>query len=96
MTAVTKEDFSYWTNTPKEHVINTFLVDDAQVLINLSPITCWPLEHLAQNSMAPFKVSVQREEQGAVYDFLFKPADDTTYPLGVFEQIMNYLKVINK
>lgn len=96
MTSVSKENFSKWTYSPDERTYTTFMMDDADALINLSPVTCWPLEYLAQYSHAPFKIAVQREEQGARYDFLFKPAEDTKFPLGVYEQIINYLEVINK
>lgn len=96
MTSVTKENFSKWTYSPDERTYTDFMMDDADALINLSPVICWPLEYLAQYSHAKFKIAVQRDEQGARYDFLFKPSDDTSFPLGVFEQIIKYLEVINK
>jgi len=96
MTALTKDNFSRWTYSPNDTTYTNFMVDESDVLLNLSPVTCWPIEYLAQYSTAKFKIAIQREEQGAKYDFLFKPSDNTSFPLDAYKQIINYLDVINQ
>ncbi len=96
VTPLSYSDFNKWTLKPNAATYDSFMYDDPDVLLNLSPITCWQLEYLVQYSKASFKIGVQREEQGARYDFLFKPEESTTFPLGVYEQIVKYLQIINK
>ncbi|MCQ2369375.1 MAG: hypothetical protein MJ007_02730 [Paludibacteraceae bacterium] len=96
VTPLEASDFSKWTLKPTTDTYNSFMYGDTDVLLNLSTDICWQLEYLAQYSTSKFKIGIKREEQGAKYDFLFKPSEDTSFPLGVFEQIIKYLEVINK
>lgn len=96
MTALTKQDFSSFNYCPKDKCYTNFMMDDSQVLINLSPVTCWQLEYLAQYSKSQLKIALQREEQGAKYDFLFKPDNADADSFEVYKQILQYLDTINK
>ncbi|MCQ2336128.1 MAG: hypothetical protein MJ010_02975 [Paludibacteraceae bacterium] len=96
VTPLSITDFKKWTLQPREETLNGFMYEDHDVLLNLSPVTCWQLEYLAQYSKAAFKIGVQHKEQGARYDFLFKPDEGTSFPFEVYEQIVKYLQIINK
>ncbi len=89
-------NFSKWTFQPTADTYDSFMYDDTDVLLNLSTDTCWQLEYLAQYSKSKFKIGIKREEQGAKYDFLFQPDEETSFPIDVYKQIINYLEVINR
>lgn len=96
VTPLEARDFSKWTLKPTADTYNSFMYDDTDVLLNLSTDTCWQLEYLAQYSKAKFKIGIKREEQGAKYDFLFQPDEETYLPINIYEQIVKYLQIINK
>lgn len=74
--------------------VNFDIVDEEQsdVIINLSPELCLPLEYLAEYSEAKLKISVLKSKKGAKYDMYFSFESESVKD--VFNSIKYYLQKI--
>ncbi len=70
---------SFLSKKPKQSIVAPFLEKKTDILINLSPFVCYPLEHLAAMSDAPLKVAVKLEERPFLYDIQLQ-LDDIGQP----------------
>ena len=91
---LTAKDFSKWTWKPLDATYADFMELDCEVLLNLSPKTCYPLEYLAAMSNAKFKIANKREIQGAKYDFMIEMQGEQDTTKSMFDTVMFYLEKI--
>lgn len=80
------------TRTPSKDVFDFVLDADSDVLINLSPNICYPIEYLAEQSNAKLKISVNKGAKGAKYDMYFTTEESEI--VEVFNSIKYYLQKI--
>lgn len=91
--------FSYqnvnWFNKPTRDIVNQFIQQDFDVLIDLSLSNVLPLRYIAGLSKAKFKVGRFGPDNSNYYDLMLN-IDDTTSMHDYINFIKHYLKSINQ
>ena len=89
----TKKELN-WHQRPSGTVVNNFVDEDYDILIDLSPSDSLPLRFALVLSKARFKVGKMSDENQAYYDFLIDTGENQT-PEHFIEQVNHYLKILN-
>lgn len=86
---LTKKDLN-WLGFPQGGNVDTFILTEFDMLINVTITPCFPLDVLTALSVASFKIGWDREKKG-FYDL---SVDVSRQPDSLFlaEQIIHYLK----
>lgn len=92
--SVCRKDRNTFTLKPRKSMLSEFGGYDADLLINLSAETMYPLEFFASASSARFKASALRQPQGARYDFIMDTLGGNNSPLTVFKAVRHYMEII--
>lgn len=92
-------DFFYrkdlnWYYKPQNYIINNFVKKEYDILINLSDSRCIPIKYLVASSVAHFKIG-QFEEAYQIYDLMINMKKEKNTDM-LMQEIINYLKIINK
>lgn len=82
---------NFITGMPPKDILD-ILEEDSDVIINLSPNICFPLEYIAEKSDAKLKISVVKGHKGAEYDMYFTSESESVNE--VFNSIKYYLQKI--
>ncbi|MED9995841.1 MAG: hypothetical protein UFP03_03505 [Paludibacteraceae bacterium] len=64
-----------FSKKPKQPIVTAFNDKKSDILINLTPFVCYPLEHLAALSDAPLKVALKVENRPFQYDLQLQVDD---------------------
>lgn len=83
---------NFITGMPPKEIFDIEEEQDSDIIINLSPTICYPLEYIAEKSDAKLKVSVVKGHKGAEYDMYFTSESESVYE--VFNSIKYYLQKI--
>lgn len=83
-----------FSKLPKNHIIEAFQQIKPQVLINLTPFVCAPLEYLAAGSDASLKVAIKVPGRPFEYDFQLSVDNAENNLLQNVEAIFFYLQKI--
>jgi len=89
----TKKELN-WQQRPSGTVVQNFIDESYDILIDLSPANCVPLRFILVQSKANFKVGMMSEANQPFYDF-FIDTGDTLNQDTFIEQANHYLKIIN-
>ena len=76
MQNITADDCTALSYIPKREFVEFFNDEKDEVLLNLTTRTFYALEYLVAQSASPFRIGLQRDDQGAKYDFLVQVNDD--------------------
>ena len=89
----TKKELN-WHQRPSGTVVNNFVNEEYDILIDLSPPESLPLRFILVQSKARFKVGMMSDENQPYYDFLIDIGENQT-PERFIEQVNHYLKILN-
>lgn len=89
-----KKDFA-WNLKVKTHLMNQFVDDQLDILIDLSPSTLFHTKYIAGISNAKYKVGRFNPEQIDIFDLLIQVTDDVKLE-DLMTHIIHYLKIIKK
>ena len=88
------KDFT-WNLRAKTNLMNQFLDDQLDILIDLSPSTLFHTKYIAGISNAKYKVGRFNPEQVDIFDLLMQVPDDVNLN-DLMTHIIHYLKIIKK
>lgn len=84
-----------WFGKPTTHVINNFIEEEFDLLLDLNIHDHFPLKYIASLSKAKFKVGRFKEGDEAIYDMMID--SDNTQKLKYFlRQVDTYVLMLNK
>ena len=89
-----KKDMN-WYQKPSGVVVDNFLQEDFDILIDLSVDDHYPLKYLLARSKAKFKVGKQNEGKNAIFDMRIELEQVKSLRF-LITQLSHYLNIINK
>lgn len=84
-----------WYQKPSGVVVDNFLQEEFDILIDLSIDDCYPLKYILAKSKAKFKVGKQSEEKNAIFDMRIELKQVKSLRF-LITQLNHYLNIINK
>ena len=91
---IARSDCRMLSYVPRRAFVDFFNREKDEVVLNLTTKTFYALEYLVAQSDAPFRVGLQRSDQGARYDFLVRVQDEDSLS-ELYKQVFFYLDKIN-
>jgi hypothetical protein len=84
-----------WFGKPSTHIIENFINEEYDLLIDLNIHDHFPLKYIAALSKAKFKVGKYKEQDEIIYDMMID--SDNTQKLKYFlRQVDTYIAMLNK
>lgn len=84
-----------WFEKPTTHIIDNFMNEEYDLLIDLNIHDHFPLKYISALSKAKFKVGKYKEEDEEIYDMMID-ADNTQTLKYFLRQIDTYITMLNK
>jgi hypothetical protein len=84
-----------WFGKPTTHIIDNFMEEEYDLLIDLNIHDHFPLKYISALSKAKFKVGKFKEEDESIYDMMID-ADNTQTLKYFLRQIDTYITMLNK
>jgi hypothetical protein len=84
-----------WYGKPTTHIIDNFIEQDFDLLMDLNIHDHFPLKYISAVSKAKFKVGKYKEEDEAIYDMMID-ADNTQTLKYFLRQVDTYISMMNK
>lgn len=84
-----------WFGKPTTHIIDNFLEEEYDLLIDLNIHDHFPLKYISARSKAKFKVGKFKEGDESIYDMMID-ADNTQTLKYFLRQIDTYITMLNK
>lgn len=84
-----------WLGKPTTHIIDNFMNEEYDLLIDLNIHDHFPLKYIAALSQAKFKVGKYKEEDETIYDMMID-ADNTQTLKYFLRQVDIYIGMLNK
>ena len=94
MQNISSEDCRALSYVPKPEFVDFFNNEKDEVVLNLTTKTFYALEYLVAQSKSPFRIGLQRDDQGAQYDFLVQVNRESNL-LQLYHQVFFYLDKIS-
>jgi hypothetical protein len=84
-----------WFEKPTTHIINNFMEEEYDLLIDLNIHDHFPLKYISALSKAKFKVGKYKEDDEEIYDMMID-ADNTQTLKYFLRQVDTYITMLNK